>query len=345
MKSAASLILALFLFVPADAAVSRAPAALRGVLLQSLPGLSSVDASAPSPVLLPAVATLVPAVPSPTPSVLDARKSAALLERLPAAPADPSAPSASASPLKVLESVNATLKDFTPARLRELSDGDVAALSRVILDGAQGRSLRADRAAARALAEEKWRMIAPLKGKAQETVLNPGHHESHASLVSVSGLPDSVQRVDRAEDLVFRHYSSAEGHAIIVKENSLLNGLLPYIRLEQGYAQKVYSDLTGIFLTRPGVSGDRIGVPAELFPRYVDIRVPRGLPVLEIEKGLIYLIPLPGRTWDWREQRYRDWAAGRAAADDETALAVERTGGLGPRAQVPVGIVKSGRAR
>lgn len=348
MRRALSLLLGLFLALPVHAALSRvaAPSALRATMAAALPGLSGVDPSAPAPVLLPAVAALVPAAPTPTPTLLDARKSAALFSRLPAAPAQPLA----ASPLQVLEAANATLKDFSPERLRGLSDGDIAALAGIVLDGAVGRAPRADLAGAGVLMRERWEKIRRLSEKqVEEVVINPGRNETHSAMIEAHGVPATAKPF-RSEGTTFRYYVSERRYGPIMDGEGLPNGVLPYVEAARGVFKKVYVDLTGVFLTLPSVDGGRVGVPREeaagAFNRYVDLRLSRGMPVLEIEKGLIYLIPLPARTRDWISERYRAWAlGGGGSTETETAMNLERDGGLGPRLAVPIKIVRSGRVR
>lgn len=338
MRRASSFLLALLLSLPAGAAVVRVPA---GAAASPAAGLAGLLARS-----LPVLPSLAAAAPVPLPAMLDAGRAQALLERLQAAPL-PSLPlpaAAAPAPLEVIAAVNATLRDFTPAQIRELPAERLQALASVIMDGAAGREPAPGLTAAAALSEASLARIERLRGRVAETLNNPGHNESHGDMISARGVPETVRRFDAA-GVVFRHYTTKEGLAEILRGRRLRNGFLPYVDLAPGVFRKTFRDLTGVFLTLPRVDGGRVGVPAEEFGHYVDVRVPAGLPVLEIEKGAIYLIPLPGRARDWVASLYRRWAAGggtdpayRSAVADADA-----DGGPGPALAVPVRIVGHGR--
>lgn len=340
MRRTSSFLLAALLALPAGAAVVRLPA---GAAASVAPAAALGSLLATS---LPALPALVSAAPAPAPAIWDASRSQALLPRLTAAPlAAAASPAASApGPLQTIAAVNSTLRDFTPAQIRGMPAETLSALASVIMDGAHGREPAADLTAASALSAASLAKVESLRGHVQETLDNPGHNESHGDMISARGVPETVKRFDAA-GVVFRHYTTKEGLDAILRGKSLWNGFLPYVHLAPGVFRKTYRDLTGVFLTVPQVKGDRVGVPASEFSHYVDVLVPAGLPVLEIEKGAIYLIPLPGRTRGWVADLYRRWASGggenptyrRAVAD------VDADGGPGPALAVPVKIVGSGR--
>jgi len=286
--------------------------------------------------------------PMPTPSLLSVSKVEALIARAQALPAAVSpaaaAPAAAASPLRILEAVNSTLRDLTPKQIAETPGDKLQALASVIMDGAQGRDARADLAAVSALSEASLAKVEGLRGTVVETLHNPGHNESHGDMITSRGVPETVKRYD-ADGVVFRHYTTKEGLDSILKEKSLINGFMPYVELAQALYRKTYRDLTGVFLTLPKVKGDRVGVPAKDFTHYVDLRVPSGLPVLEIEKGAIFLVPLPARTRGWVADLYRRWVTGggmdstyKSSVED-----VEKDGGVGPSLAMPIEIVGHGR--
>lgn len=106
-------------------------------------------------------------------------------------------------------------------------------------------------------------------------------------------------------------------------------------------------DATGVFLTRPGIGGSEVGVPAREYPVYVDLLLPPGLPILELEGGKILMIPLAARTRGWVADLYRRWAT-RGESPGIYRAGVEeldRSGGLGPELAVPVTPLRSGRSR
>lgn len=341
MRSPASLLLALLLAAPAAAGVVRVPAsAAAAAPVAALGGLLSAA--------MPSAGPLVLAAPSPTPSLLDTSRAEALIARaraLPASPVPAAAAVAAAQPLQILEAVNSTLRDLTPAQIRDMPIDTLAALASVIMDGAEGRAPRADLAAATALSEANLAVVERRRGPVAETLHNPGHNESHGDMITSRGVPETVKRID-ADGVVFRHYTTEEGLDAILKEKSLINGFMPYVELARGLYRKTYRDLTGVFLTLPKVEGDRVGVPAKDFTHYVDLLVPRGLPVLEIEKGAIFLVPMPARTRGWIADLYRKWVRGepvnptyKGSVED-----VEKDGGVGPSLAMPIEIVGHGRA-
>lgn len=326
MVRLAALSLALLAPLPAGATVARVPAATLGKMLSNA---------------LPAIDALAKNAPLPTPALLDIGRLRALISRTKTLPAPVAAPSA----LRLLEAVNGTLRDFTPEQIRDMPAENIQVLAAAVMDGAAGRAPRAARAAA-ILSHAKAAHIERLRGTVTETLHNPGHTDSHADMITVRGVEPSVRRID-SSGMIFRHYTIAEDFDAIVREQKLWNGFMPYARIAPFLYRKTYRDLTGVFLTLPKVKGERVGVPAPEFNRYVDLRVPAGLPVLEIEKGAIYLIPLPGRTRDWIAQLYRRWATGETT--DSTYAGniaeVERDGGPGPSLSVPVEIVGHGRVK
>lgn len=341
MRRPALLLLALMLAAPARAAVGRVPAG--SAAAAPVAALGGMLAAA-----MPSAAPLVLAAPLPTPSLLDTSRAEALIahaQALPASPVPAAAAVAAAQPLQVLEAVNSTMRDFTPAQIRDMPVDTLAALASVIMDGAEGRAPRADLAAATALSEANLAEVERRRGPVAETLHNPGHNESHGDMITSRGVPESVKRID-ADGVVFRHYTTKEGLDAILKEKSLINGFMPYVELARGLYRKTYRDLTGVFLTLPKVEGDRVGVPAKDFTHYVDLLVPRGLPVLEIEKGAIFLVPMPARTRGWIADLYRKWVRGepvnptyKGSVED-----VEKDGGVGPSLAMPIEIVGHGRA-
>lgn len=339
MRRFTSLFIALLLALPAGAAVVRVPLAA-SVSVSPAAALASLLTAT-----LPAIAPLSAAAPSPMPAILDTSKVAALISRAQALPAAPVAAAVpAAQPLQVLEAVNSTLRDLTPRQIREMPEEDLQSLASLIMDGAAGRASKADLTAARTLSEANLARVESLRGTHSETLHNPGHNESHEDMITARGIPDAVKRID-ADGIVFRHYTTKEGLDAILKEKSLINGFMPYVQLARAVYRKTFRDLTGVFLTLPKVEGDRVGVPAKDFTHYVDLKVPKGLPVLEVEKGAIFLVPMPARTRGWVADLYRRWVTGGGMDPTyKTSIEdVEKDGGVGPSLAMPIEIVRSGR--
>lgn len=113
-------------------------------------------------------------------------------------------------------------------------------------------------------------------------------------ITQIQGVPAHVRLLDAKEsaETVFRHFSGPPTIETILNHNTLRSGLTPYVQGAANRAWKVYSDLAGIFLTLPGVEPEAVGISKKK-AAYVDVRLPEGTPVLEIEPGKILLIPSP----------------------------------------------------
>lgn len=337
MRRPAFFILVLSLAIPAQAGVVRVPAvAAPAAVLGGLLGAT-----------LPSIPALSAAAPMPVPALLDTNKALALVARAQALPASPvpAVAAPAAEPLRVLEAVNSVMRDFTPEDIRDMPEDQLQALSSVIMDGAAGNEPKADLVAAGALSRANLARVERLRGTVAETLHNPGHDEAHGDIITSRGVPGTVKRFD-ASGVIFRHYTTEEGLDAILKEKSLRNGFMPYVELASALYAKTYRDLTGVFLTLPKVAGDRVGVPAGSFNRFVDLRVPAGLPVLEIERDSIFLVPMPARTRGWVADLYRRWVRGEAVNPtyQKGVEDLEKDGGTGPALNMPIEIVGHGRA-
>lgn len=249
----------------------------------------------------------------------------------------------------VVSAVNAVLGDFTPEEVSRLPAGDVRALSGVLFEHMGARrpaDPKADLAAAVVLSQAAARRVLALRGKIEETLLNPRHNENHPDDILVRGVPETTRLVPPT--LVFRHYTTEEGYESILKSGALWNGFIPYVVRSPGTFKKSYIDLNGVFLSLPGVVGDDVGVPARIgFTRYVDVIVSAGVSMLEIEAGRIFMIPLPARMRDWALRMYQQWADGGAVDGTYRKMIadIDAAGGPGPDLAIPVKIVSHGRAK
>ena len=331
-----------------------APLALQ--LRASLPAVGALDLSVPA-----ANAGVIagPAVPMAAadarvvPSIYDAPRAQALLGRLAQAGAlDPRRPVESAVPedaKKTVASVNALLKDFTPEQIRDLPAADLQALSGLLFDHLRGAAAGpASVTALAALSKASADKMLALRGRpVKEILLNPGHNDMHPDDIEVHGVPKDVKVAALPEGTVFRHYTTKEGYAEIVKSGALINGFVSYVQLSRGTFKKIFKDLGGVFLTLPGVKGEQVGVPDSSYPYYVDVVVPAALTVLELEAGKIFMIPLPARTRGWIASMYRKWADGGGPDGTyrKALVDLDAAGGPGPDLSVPVKVVAQGDAR
>jgi hypothetical protein len=218
-------------------------------------------------------------------------------------------------------------------------------LAGLVLDQAAGRQQAGDAEAVAELAQANLRKVERLRAApVREKLINPGHPDSHADMIDAEGVPERVKTVPH-EGTVFRHYTTEEGLRSILKSGGLWNGFMPYVEMARGVYKKTFKDLTGVFLTLPKVPGDHVGVPADTFTHYVDVLVPKEFPLLEVEKGGIYLIPLPGRTRSWFADIYRRWVGGGSPGIYEPGIKqLDSSGGPGPELLVPLTIVGHGKA-
>ncbi len=348
----------------AERAITTIPTVeLSGLIRQSIPALSEARISVPS---------LSPNAGSPAalvvPAAFDTTKAQVLMDRV----ATIEAPSASKaqtetaqSPQQVIAAVNAVMKDFSADDIGKMSDSDIHSVSSLIMDQLAGRKNPSDMNAVTLLAQAKTNRLLAQRGKTVETLMNPGHTDMHPDDVSVTGTPDQARLVRPTpeaqrrtdfgsgkapaieKDTIFRHYTTADGFKAIMESNSLWNGFVPYVQLSRGTFKKTFREVSGLFFTLPHVSGDRVGVPKNDFTHYVDVVLPAKLPLLELEPGAIYLVPLAGATRDWVRDYYMKWTKGELpnTTYDRMIAQMDSEGGPGPNVQVPVKIVGSGKVR
>lgn len=342
---------------PAAAAVRVAAPAAVPPLAQLAPLLGAALA-APSLTLPSPLSTPAAALPSAVPASLDAARARVLLQRALALPAaahaqalpaagKAEAPDDAPAPTKALEAVNSVLKQVTPERLSQMSDDELNSVGGLILDAMDGSAPRADAQAVRLLAETAEAHLRPMAGKPalERSVYKPAN-DRHEEEIEVTGLPDGARFAKTDGSEVFRHYTTAQGLESIRRGGGLWNGFVAYVQRSSGLWRKTFKGLDGVFLTKPGVEGDRVGVPAKDFPHFVDVRLPAGLPLIELEQGRIFLIPLPARTRGWIADYYRKWVGGEPVAPmyQKTVADLDAQGGPGPDLAVPVEVVGSGSA-
>lgn len=271
--------------------------------------------------------------PSPLVS-LDMRKAQILVERA-AVGAEVSgrAPDVR-SGKELLVAVNSVLKDVSPEQLKSMPVEKLHSLAGVILD--QGRSPDAE--VVSVLSNARMGSLEVKRGQLSETPMYPYPEERMPDIRLVRGMPESVRRVD-SESIVLRHYTKAESLKAILDSKSLRNGGTPYMLEAPKRVWRSFQDLTGVFFTLPGVPAADVGVGKS--PVYVDVKLPKGLPLLEIEPGRIYLVPLPARAKQDLWSRFMRWIRGEKipAYEIKELQDLDADGGPGPTISVPVEIV------
>lgn len=284
------------------------------------------------------------------PAALDVQKAGALMSRLPESAPWSQAPAPQAAAREVLGALNATLKDFSPEDLRKMPIEDLHALSSVVLDQMGRSHAAADDRGLELIAEKRLGLIMAQRGKPGRGTLSDYAAPESVHLLRSGGKsrkkPDAWMQEPK-EGMVFRHYTTKDGAQGILKASRLWNGILPYVKFAPPVLCESFEAVTGIFLTLPDVKGGKVGVPSDGgFTDYVDVLVPKGFPILEIERGSIYLIPLPERTRDGDKNRHRRWIQGATVSPTgKTKIReMDAAGGPGPELSVPIKIIGHGKA-
>lgn len=204
---------------------------------------------------------------------------------------------------------------------------------------------------AQALAEH----ILANRGPTQETIINPWPEHltkkgierpfNHAENIEIRGYPSHIKKTE-TRDRVFRHYTYSIETVEAIKANGVLvNGPRVFDEASPGLYHRSYLDLTGVFLTSRTVDAFTVGVGSRqggMF--YVDVKIPDNVPVLEVKRDQVFIVPLPKRNPEWVEQMYRDYKNGKAPESKylERMREIEREGGTRARA-IPVEVVGFGK--
>lgn len=140
------------------------------------------------------------------------------------------------------------------------------------------------------------------EGIKEEVIVNTDKH-MHSIF---HGVPDFVNSYDH-KGVAFRHYFKTEDQKeSALNDNSLIAGPVPYV--QKGGMRYDYVDLVGVFLTKPEVEPDAVGVPGHNL--YIDLTLPPDTAVLEIEPGRIYMIGGDPKRPDWIVESYKKYKSG-----------------------------------
>lgn len=107
----------------------------------------------------------------------------------------------------------------------------------------------------------------------------------------ISGLPRNYKVIE-AGDNVFRHYSP-NNKAAIAQESVLRAGARPFILPVAAHLRKEYTDLTGVFVTRPNDDPARLWLGYTEKTPHVDFRLPSGTKLLDFGDGNLLIIGPP----------------------------------------------------
>ncbi len=123
-------------------------------------------------------------------------------------------------------------------------------------------------------------------------------NDLEVSVKLFEGVPSFLKKAKPKEYEVFRvYFEEKEVYEQVKKSNRLFSSLQPYVRFSPD--KEIYSDLTGVFLTKPNIPAQMVGLSQSANQYYIDITIDPNIQIYEIEKGRIYLIPLPKRNPQW----------------------------------------------
>lgn len=150
------------------------------------------------------------------------------------------------------------------------------------------------------------------KGKLEE--IKPkyqgGFNDRRVETVQMKGVPAEVRVLSDTElsSMVFRHYINGDAYFKEGKELGLISSAATsYVQLAPGVRRAIFEDITGVFLTLPELSASEVGVQSESDTHYLDLKIPSGVQVVELEKNRIYLIPLPPRYHAWVVEAFQKY--------------------------------------
>lgn len=160
-------------------------------------------------------------------------------------------------------------------------------------------------------------------GIKEEVLVN---NDRHIHIVN-HGVPFTVNSYNH-KGITFRHYfASEEQKESAMKTGALIGGPVAYAQVSCCYRAD-YPDLAGVFITKPDVKPEEVGVPGRNI--YVDLQFPADTGVMEIEPGKIYLVPSEVKRPDWIVDYYKKYKAGEEVPSYvlPTVQKIDQEGGL-----------------
>lgn len=144
-----------------------------------------------------------------------------------------------------------------------------------------------------------------------------GFNDRRVETVRILGVPTEARLLSPEEvsRTVFRHYINGENYFNEGKNSGFIaSAAVSYVQIAFGLERRVFEDVTGIFLTLPGITASQVGVESTPESHYLDVKVPKNIPVVELEKNRIYLVPLPSRYYPWVVEAYQKYKKGEQLA-------------------------------
>lgn len=174
--------------------------------------------------------------------------------------------------------------------------------------------------------EEKkiWAFARALLEKKGKTIEKRKEREFHGidrkmETVSVEGLPETARLLspEQVENLIFRHYIHGDSHFDESKTTGfLVSAAVSYVQVAPGLERKIFDDVTGLFLTLPSVSATDVGLEHRSDTHHLDLKIPKDIPVIELEKDKIYVIPMPRRYHPWVLEYYAKYLKGESLSQE-----------------------------
>lgn len=161
-------------------------------------------------------------------------------------------------------------------------------------------------------------------------------HSMNKRNLQIKGIPDFVEEVP-AKGIIWRHYVGPNMD-IILKEKNLKSGILPYIQVD-GLGRHSYDDLTGVFLTKPGVAPNKVGLADNQDYDYIDFILPPDSGVLKIEDD-IFLVPGQKDYPQWLKNRLPKYHKGDGVFSDSEIKALEEIQNSPGPMRIPIKIIK-----
>jgi len=143
---------------------------------------------------------------------------------------------------------------------------------------------------------------------------------------------------------VYRIYArTAETANDIVTNKKILASHRGYVTSDNK-GLKHFQDITGVFITRPGVAPKRVGIIG--YEHYVDFKIQGAVPVLKMKGEDAHLIPGPPRISREELANASRVMAGERSADNETSDVVELLQLFNnniPEFSIPIGVEGRGK--
>lgn len=128
----------------------------------------------------------------------------------------------------------------------------------------------------------------------------------------ISGLPKKFKFFE-AGDTIFRRYSP-NNKEISIKEGVIRSGARPFILPVAAHLRKEYSDLTGVFFTRPSDDPARLWLGYTKETPHIDFRLPPKTKILDFDDGNLLILGPPSIA-AWIAKIYQQHSEGQKVSE------------------------------